>query len=95
MSGARRQDSLGGAKDSPSGEVAPVLPRLDPDVAYARFQAHLRTCPACTPDGECAEGHALLMAWGAADTRANLRGASHQETQEPEVKAWEAEQEDR
>lgn len=57
-----------------AADRAPV-PGIDPDVLYKQFHAHLDTCAQCAehPFALCQEGHALLMAWGKADQRANLK----------------------
>lgn len=56
----------------------PVVPKISADVLYNRFHAHLDECQQCeqNPFALCPVGHAALMAWGAADTRANLQGAA-------------------
>lgn len=46
-----------------------MMPALD-ERRWEEFQAHLASCAACTPQGECPVGHELLMVWGRADAEA-------------------------
>ena len=38
------------------------------DRLYDLLVQHHRTCPSCTDAQDCARAHALLMAWGAAES---------------------------